>query len=83
MNNTRIRNEKELVAAIAEYLAQGLSLAAITEAVNARGVCAYAVGIQLLMQKHNLKLADCRTEAERRLTAFEAVRRIVQETEAS
>jgi hypothetical protein len=51
----RIKNEKELVRAVKEYLAQGKSVGDITDAVNQRGVCCYAVGIELLIKKYNLR----------------------------
>lgn len=53
----KIKNESQLVVAVKEYVAQGLSLGDITLAVNARGVACYAVGIELLIQKHKLEVS--------------------------
>ena len=50
----KIKNESQLVVAIKEYLAQGLSVGEITLAVNTRGVACYAVGIELMIKKHKL-----------------------------
>ena len=51
----KITNEKDLVQAIREYLAQGMNPAEICLAVDKRGVICYAVGIELLIKKYNLK----------------------------
>lgn len=55
---TRIRNEKQLLAALKTYLDEGRNLTEITEFLNLRGVACFACGVELLMAKHNLTFKE-------------------------